>query len=469
MQASFLRPAKTGLKIFWRKSTPLTLSTVLLGISPVFASLKNVKVISSSNEEFRFVVKFENSGSLNRSVETDSVLQLAHTVQVCVPFGASARLVSANGIGSQAIGKSSTTQRLVSMPLVQLSDKWTMRGREFVTVIISPVFGNNLYEQVEVDLVFEGAIDQNGSASFDPKFNKILSASIANWDECKNWSTQPRAARKSIAQPGPFAISADWFKVAVYQTGLHTISFDDLSNAGLVQSSVASNDIFVYNGGGEQLNSRLTDPRPVFSQIAITVEDGGDGQFQPGDRILFYGEALGRWEYDSAGASYIRNHYTVENVFWVAVSANISDVPLRINTVDATPTGTAIDTMNSYTHYVRSEQENLLRQFNDGQIDNYYNWYWANEEQYSIFVPVSNLVPGQTASISISAKTFDTLGAPNLPGSYVDLLVNNLAATSKQCNINGCTFQSTNLVNGLNSFDMELHGISFADPYFDYL
>lgn len=468
ISASFIRPAMAGLvRNLWRKSTPITLSTVLLGASPVLASLKDISVINSTPTEFHFVISFENYQSLNNSVETDSLLQIAHTVQVCVPKGATARLVSANGSGSMEFMKSKRSQRMTAKPLVELSEKWTMRGREFVTAIISPVNGDGLYSQVEVRIAFDGANATSGYTNFDPKFDRILSSSVANWDECKSWPVSSGSVSKASAQPGPFAVSADWFKVAVNQSGVHSVSFNDLSSAGFIQSSVPSSEIFIYNSGGEQLNPLLTDPRPVFSQMAIAVEDGGDGVFQPGDRILFYGESLNRWEYDSAGASYIQNHYATQNIYWIAISSSITDTPLRMSSVNAAPTGTAIDTLNSYRHFTRTEQENELRRVS-GLIESYYSWYWTSQDTISFYIPVSNMLPG-AADVSILAKTYDTAGSGNSPGSYVDLTVNGLTASSKNCNSNVCTYQVNNLMNGLNLFSLRQWGFSSNAPYFDNL
>ncbi len=475
MSVSFLSPAVSGLKNhFLHKSVPLTFSTVLLGVSTAFSALKDITVISSTASEFHFVEQFANApAGLHRQVGADSLFYVFSAVQIGVPEGAQPRIVSAQGINAAPFSNSylkagHETRRLASTPLASLSEVWTMRGRKFVTVLIAPIIGENIYSQVEIRIAFDGTELLAGTSDDDPKFDKIFAASIANWEECQNWSAAPNASSKIVAQPGPFSVLADWYKLAVNQSGLYAVTYDQLSAAGLIGGAVASSTIFLYNGGGLQVNPLLTSPRPVFRQTAILVEDGGDGNFQPGDRILFYGESLNRWLYDSAGVRFVNNVYTTENIYWLAVSSDIADTPLRMVTVNAAPTGTAIDTFNTYTHYVHQQQENLLRQFSDGQLDDYYFWYWSPAESLTVFVPVVDLVPGQTANIFLSAKTFDTTGGSDAIG-YVDLSVNNQPALSKNCNLSSCTYQTTNLMTGLNRFSMRLWGSVIAGPYFDFL
>ena len=423
------------------------------------------------------MASFSDAGlNLNNQVGVDSLLYLSRAIQIGIPNGAKPRLVSAQGVtsapfDSKLINGNNPNHRLASVPLAKLSDVWTMRGRQFVTVLISPVTGDNIYRQVEINVAFDGTPLSSGSAANDPGFNKIFSSSIANWAECREWVVAPRASTKSVAQPGPFAVIADWYKVSVNQNGIHAVTFSQLQSAGLIGSSVPSSTIFVYNGGGMQINPRLTDPRPIFQQSAISIEDGGDGNFQAGDRILFYGEALNRWRYDSTGANYVKNVYTTENIYWLAISSGISEAPLRMSSINAAPTGSAIDTFNTYTHYVQLEQDNSLRVF-DGSVDDYYTWYWSFEDSLDVFVPAANVVPGQTSNIFIAAKTYDQTGGSDAIGN-VDLSINNQPGFSKVCNFDSCTYQTNSLISGLNRFSMRLHGFVSSgfntDPYLDRL
>ncbi len=478
MSISLSYPALSGIsKKFFGSPATLAVSSILLGFSTSFSAHRDLSVISSSVTGFHFIVSFVDGAlDLNQQLGADSLLYLSKAIQIGIPNGATPRLVSAQGktatsLNFKLITGNSSGHKLASMALAEMSDVWTMRGREFATILISPVVGEAVYSQVEIEVAFDGAELQNGFPSSDPKFSKIFASSISNWKECQHWSVTPRSVSKSVAQPGPFAATADWFKLAVNQNGIHSVTFSQLQNAGLISGSVPSATIFLYNGGGRQISPRLTDPRPVFQQVAISIEDGGDGNFQSGDRILFYGESLNRWLYDSSEARFVRNAYTGENVYWFAISSSISDTPLRMSSINAAPSGAAIDTFNTYTHFVQLEQENTLRVF-DGLVDDYYNWYWSSDDSLDVYVPAANVMPGQVSNIFIAAKTYDQTGSADAIG-YVDLNVNNQPGLSKSCNFDSCNYQTNSLVSGLNRFSMRLHGFNSttldADPYLDRL
>jgi len=66
------------------------------------------------------------------------------------------------------------------------------------------------------------------------------------------------------------------FKIYVEHTGVYEVSFDRLIEAGL-EGTFPSASIGLRNFG---------------SPVPVWIEDGGDGYFEPGDRVLFMGEVL---------------------------------------------------------------------------------------------------------------------------------------------------------------------------------
>ncbi|MEE8405431.1 MAG: type IX secretion system sortase PorU, partial [candidate division Zixibacteria bacterium] len=459
----------------FRKLPLLILAAILLGYSISIAAPNDMTVLSSTSEEFHFVMHFDGGlGKLNKFVGEDSLLYLSRAVQIGVPYGATARLAVASGTGTVSISKSSLSlsnqNRIVAAaPLARLSENWTMRRRQFVTVVVSPASGGSVFNNVEIKVVFEGARAETGTSPDDRIFERIFSNSIANWQVCRNWTVAPRLPAKAASIAAPFSYAADWYKIEINSNAIYALSFNDLTAAGSLLQSIPAADLFLYYGGGKHVDPLLQNPRPTFDQIAIEIEDNNsNGSFDAGDRILFYGESVNRWEYDSAGGSYVKNTYVDRNVYWLAVSSSIPETELRISTVDVTPDGTAIDTMNSYRRYLRVEQDNLLRRFSDGAPDDYYNWYWAVGDSLTLFVSTSDRVAGQTANIFLGGRTYDTTGFMDAVG-FMDLIVNGQAAASKLCDQFSCSYQANNLVAGFNRFELTLWGAIIADPYFDYL
>jgi hypothetical protein len=105
----------------------------------------------------------------------------------------------------------------------------------------------------------------------------------------------------------------NWYKLAVVNSGIHRITFQDLESLGIDMTTLDPAKIRLFgNGGGmlPELNAakRIDDLR----ENAILVVDGGDGRFDPGDYILFYGESPVKWLFDENSRlfSHQRNLYS---------------------------------------------------------------------------------------------------------------------------------------------------------------
>ena len=114
--------------------------------------------------------------------------------------------------------------------------------------------------------------------------------------------------------------SGTWYRIAVTQTGLYRITWEDLVSMGLDPSQVNPANIRVYgNGAGmlPELNSkaRIDDLR----ENSIAVIGGDDGTFDPQDYIVFYGEAPDRWVFDNVRKifNHIKNLYSDTTFYYV--------------------------------------------------------------------------------------------------------------------------------------------------------
>jgi len=86
----------------------------------------------------------------------------------------------------------------------------------------------------------------------------------------------PLLALAVIVSPAPAVAASPVFKIYVEHTGVYEVPFERLAESGL-DGSMATATMGLRNLG-----------RPV----PVWIEDGGDGRFDPGDRILFVGETL---------------------------------------------------------------------------------------------------------------------------------------------------------------------------------
>ncbi|MCX6333212.1 MAG: type IX secretion system sortase PorU [Bacteroidia bacterium] len=128
-----------------------------------------------------------------------------------------------------------------------------------------------------------------------------------------SYSLHAQQAKESYSSKSVLS-EGQWFKIAVLRDGIYRIDYSKLQEIGL--NNPSDPQIFSNNFG--QLSFYNDDPRPDdLEQIAIYLETGSDGIFNSGDYLLFYGQATGRWKYNSASGGYdFIKHYYSDTAFY---------------------------------------------------------------------------------------------------------------------------------------------------------
>lgn len=106
-------------------------------------------------------------------------------------------------------------------------------------------------------------------------------------------------------------------KIRVSETGIHTITYDELKDWGLQPENVR-----VLGYGGNMLDESFTlhkwDDLP---SIAFYMHTGADGVFNRGDYILFYARGPIGWTYASGRWRHTRNPYSDYGYYFVSDTA----------------------------------------------------------------------------------------------------------------------------------------------------
>ncbi len=115
------------------------------------------------------------------------------------------------------------------------------------------------------------------------------------------------------------------YKIAVSNTGIHQLTYSFLKNTiGIDIDNIDPRTIKIYGNGGGMLPELNNAPRiDDVAENAIQVVGEGDGSFDPGDYILFYGEASSVWEYAEANDRMVhrKNLYTDKNHYFIKISS----------------------------------------------------------------------------------------------------------------------------------------------------
>ena len=156
-------------------------------------------------------------------------------------------------------------------------------------------------------------IDHSGNVS------RLLSCDI---------SINPKYVSKSAAKSHSYAAnsvlsSGLWYKVAVSETGLHKVTYEDLIQMGFSAAQVASSQISVFGNGTGRLSEVCGTDRPDdLLELPIMVYDGGDGMFGAGDYLVFYAKSPHAVSFDPSMRTFSHDYniYSDNSYYFVSVS-----------------------------------------------------------------------------------------------------------------------------------------------------
>lgn len=430
-----------------------------------------VTVLSSTADGFSARVAIDFS-KLEWAQATDSLLAGFYTIQVGIPYGATVQLLSARGVAEATFNQIPNVfpnQKLAPMELVKVGRPIVTRGRTTVGVRIYPVQNKTCYQSVEFSLRFVGGEKTYSELQPDGRFDRMYDAAVANHAEAKAWLApvaQPTADANAV---GEFSNSTIWCKAKIGTTGIYRITGAQLNGIGINVTNLRSDSVRVFSGSGLPLPVHNDSARPALEELAIQIQDGGDGFFGANDTLLFFGESVDRYTYSQTGAAhFVSNPYIDQNVYWIAIGGTYVTAPRRMSSVDGTPSGIVDTTITTFTRYAHAGQNTLLRRYYDGEIPEYYTWYWSSDRNFSFFIATPGYITGDTAQLFFYGQTFDTSGTGPQTG-FMNMRMNGVSGLNKNCSIDSCYFRSNQLRDGLSTIDLTLFPIAYAPGYFDFV
>ena len=195
--------------------------------------------------------------------------------------------------------------------------------RKYSRMVVEVIFGSSSMPRVQNqdDVIFDGA--------------------LLNYNVARNWKfSDQRGLRKVNLAPSVLA-SGDWYRLTVVDEGVYAISASYLRSLGIDPASIDPRTIKIYGNGGKEVPESNLVPRPSdLVEDAIYVEGEGDGRFDEGDYVLFFGKAVRNWSYEPSThlLSHYINHYSDQNFYWLTVGGgpgkrmtvqqSLSDVPI---------------------------------------------------------------------------------------------------------------------------------------------
>jgi len=130
--------------------------------------------------------------------------------------------------------------------------------------------------------------------------------------------------------------NGNWYKIAVQNTGLHKISYNDLSNMGINAGGINPKNIRIYGNGGGMLPEITDDFRyDDLVENAILVVGEDDGKFDQGDYILFYGESPHSWKYNYLTDLFEHKSHLYSDYTYYYITTDLG-LGKRVETIEST-------------------------------------------------------------------------------------------------------------------------------------
>jgi hypothetical protein len=267
--------------------------------------------------------------------------------------------------------------------VASIGDVGYLRDQCYVLLLVHPVQVNPVtgelrhHHHMRLQISFgysQGHPTATSPRPESPAFESLLRDAILNADTASAWRARPHGADlaetpdAALDDAGPLStgpgspaeargpnprkvqapkhLSPPAYKISVDRDGIYQLTYADLQAAGLP----------VDRGPG--IDPRTFQLFNAGAEVAIYLEDAGDGTFDPGDGILFYGQGLD-------------TKYTDTNVYWLTYGEADG---LRMAHRDGTPSGTApVSPSFATTRHLEENHDRhpRIRMVNDDR------WWWS--------------------------------------------------------------------------------------------
>ena len=231
--------------------------------------------------------------------------------------------------------------------------------------------------------------------------------------------------------------SGKWFKITIsdrknvlgfsnqndYQN-IFSISYDELKEAGLSETSIAKKRIFVYSNSnsGHEITGFTTMPLVENVRFFNSASDN----YAKDDFIYFYGNSPSGIEINANNTlAFSRNPYSFENYYWILIADDAGN-PKELSTIQS---NSAADTTIADTECLyRKEREiaNILKSGND--------WYGKIMDGPGTSVSESFNLPASSndysTNVTIKLKSGTESTNTNPTSQTYDILVNNTKKAS---------------------------------------
>ncbi|MFU8842453.1 MAG: type IX secretion system sortase PorU, partial [Bacteroidales bacterium] len=209
--------------------------------------------------------------------------------------------------------------------------------------------------------------------------------------------------------------AGDWYKIAVTNTGVHKLTYQNLLDLGIPVNNINPKHIRIYGNGGGMLPENSNHFRhDDLQENSIFVYGEEDGSFDQEDYILFYGQSPDLLQYSpESGILRKKIHLYSDHTYYFITADLGPGKRISIQYSSELPPNKYITDFHNAIHH-ELEEVNLIR---SGR-----KWYGEVFDLNTTLVKeytLPNLVPGSSLILSVTAA------ARSDASSNFEIFVNN--------------------------------------------
>ncbi len=250
--------------------------------------------------------------------------------------------------------------------------------------------------------------------------------------------------------------SGKWWRITVKNTGIHKISYQDLTDMNMDPEHLDPSKIRLFGNGAGMLPEannalRFDDLR----EIPIKIIGGDVEKLYPGDYILFYGESPDSWpfDYNTKLFSHVKNLYSDFTCYYLTIGSVPGKRVLPSASLDSTPNSYSQRFIDYSLHEIDSL--NLIKsgklwvgeEFNNKCNSYNFPFSFPNIDSSSVLRIVTFVVAKAPLTskflLSVNGQLYDSIQV-----ELTDPLSSNIFATSKK--------KTTNIINPPSSGQITL-------------
>ena len=150
----------------------------------------------------------------------------------------------------------------------------------------------------------------------------------------------------------------NWYKLAVTQTGIYHLGYNDLQAMGINMATLNPLKIGIFGRGGKM----LPEPNAAFRaddlpECAIEVTGQDDGKFDAGDQVVFYAQGPVTWQYNSSRLMWEHStHLYTDTICYFLTPDQGSGKRIR---TDSQVNAAETDQVTSYDYLETFDENNL--------------------------------------------------------------------------------------------------------------